>query len=114
MSRKEPKESYIDSEVEQELFELADSAEQFFDRLVVRGLSKTQKTETGQKKSITINLLSERLHVTESLDGDEENPSLPEQKAVFARMIAARKKFDKSGDLIKAVEARLSFDEAKG
>lgn len=50
--------AYFEPEVEEELFDLADSAEQFFDRLIIRGLSKTEKTPTGQKKSVEV--LSER------------------------------------------------------
>lgn len=111
MSRREPKDSYIEPEVEEELLGLADHAEQFFDRLVVRGLSKTQKTATDRKKSIKVNLLSERLHVERSLESDQVNPSLPDQDQVFGALASARTKLDKSGALEDAVEARLSLDD---
>jgi len=111
MSRKQPKDSYIEPEVEDELMELADSAEHFFDRLIVRGLSKTKKTKTGKKKSIRVNLLSERLHIERSLADDEANPTLPKQDAVFDAIVKARKKLEKSDELEDAVEARLSLDE---
>jgi hypothetical protein len=111
MSRKEPKDSYIESEVEEELLGLADHAEQFFDRLIVRGLSKTQKTATGRKKSVKINLLSERLHIERALENDAVNPSLPDQDQAFGALASARTKLDKSGTLEDAVEARLSLDD---
>jgi hypothetical protein len=111
MSRKEPKDSYLDPEVEEELLTLADDAEQFFDRLIVRGLSKTERTATGQKKSVTINLLSERLHIEQSLKNDPLNPNLPGQSQVFAALSSARKTVEENGDLENAVEARLSYDE---
>jgi hypothetical protein len=110
MSRKQPKDSYIDPAVEEELLELADSAEQYFDRLIVRGLSKSQRTKTGKKKSVSVNLLSERLHIAESLASDEENPSLPRQDVAFSRLAAARQKLNQTGELEDAAEARLSLE----
>jgi len=110
MSRKEPKDSYLEPEIENEVLELADSADQFFDRLIVRGNSKTEKTSTGKPKSVRINLLSERLHVAESLTADEENPSLPKRDAAFSRLAAARKSLDATGELEDAVEARLALE----
>jgi hypothetical protein len=110
MSRKQPRDAYIDDELADELFGIADSAEQFFDRITIRGLSKTEKTKTGKKKSVEINLLSERLHVERSLDSDSDNPSLPNQERVFAALAAARKGFDQDGQLQAATEARLALD----
>lgn len=111
MSRKQPKDSYLEQEVEDELMALADSAEQFFDRLIVRGLSKSEKTKTGKKKSVQVNLLSERLHIARSLANDANNPSLPRQDVAFAALSKARSKLDGSGELEAAVEARLSLDD---
>lgn len=110
MSRRQPNDAYLDDDVAQELYALADSAEQFFDRLVIRGASKSQKTKTGKKKSIEINLLSERLHVEQSLTRDPQNPSLPEREAAFDALEAACKKLKRSGELQAAVEARLALD----
>lgn len=112
MSRREPRDAYFEPEVEEELFALADTAEQFFDRLVIRGLSKTEKTPTGQKKSVEVNLLSERLHVATSLEDDPENVSLPARDLVFGEIDRARRQLDRGGRLAAAAEARLAFDEA--
>jgi hypothetical protein len=113
MSRREPRDAYFEPDVEEELFGLADSAEQFFDRLVIRGLSKTEKTPTGQKKSVEVNLLSERLHVVASLEDDPENVSLPVRDLVFDEIDRARRQLDRGGKLAAAAEARLALDEAE-
>jgi hypothetical protein len=60
MRRKQPHDAYIDDELADELFAIEDCAEQFFDHVTIRGLSKTEKTETAKKASAEINLLSER------------------------------------------------------
>jgi hypothetical protein len=113
MSRREPRDAYFEPEVEEELFELADSAEQFFDRLIIRGLSKTEKTPTGQKKSVEVNLLSERLHIATSLEHDPENPSLPIRDLTFSELNRARRQLDRDGKLAAAAEARLALDQTE-
>jgi hypothetical protein len=110
MSRKQPHDAYIEDELAQELFEIADSAEEFFDRITIRGLSKTEKTKTGKKASVDINLLSERLQLERAIDSDSENPSLPDLAKAFAALMAARQHFDQTGELQAAVEARLALD----
>lgn len=110
MSKKQPHDAYIDDELADELFKIADIAEQFFDRITIRGLSKTQKTKTGKKRSVEINLLSERLMIESSVDNDSRNPNMPDQEGVFAALSEARKKLEKGDRLGKAVEARLSLD----
>jgi hypothetical protein len=112
MSRKEPRDAYIDDELASELFEIADSAEQYFDRITIRGLSKTERTPKGQKKTVEINLLSERLQREATLDPEPENPSLPERTGVFSALGAARQALDATGELQDAAEARLSLDAA--
>ena len=110
MSRKEPEDAYIDDELAEELFSLADDAEQYFDRIKIRGLSKTERTATGKKKSIEVNLLSERLQVEDSLEEARGNPSMPAQEAVFAALDSARRELQRGGRLAAAAEARLALD----
>jgi hypothetical protein len=99
MSRKQPKDAYVDDEVAQELFEIADSAEDLFDRI-----------ETGKKKSVRVNLLSERLKVEAELNNDRNNPSLPVQGDAFDALDGARAELQRDGELQAAVEARLALD----
>jgi hypothetical protein len=110
MSRKDSHDAYLDDELAEEFFAIADSAEEFFDRITIRGLSKTEKTKTGKKKAVDINLLSERLQDEGMLESDSDNPSLPDQSTAFAGLAAARRAFDQDGKLQAAVEARLSLD----
>jgi hypothetical protein len=114
MSRKDPHDAYVDDELAKELFEIADEAEQFFDRIRIRGRSKTEKTAAGRQKTIEINLLSERLQIERELDSDSENPSLPDQANVFAALDIARTTLAGDGRLQAAVEARLAYDAARG
>lgn len=113
MSQKDAHDDYIDDAVAEEFFELADHAEEFFDRVKIRGLSKTLRTKTDKKQSITVNLLTERLAVTKGLDADIENPSMPERDGVFLALDTARNELEADGDkLVQAAEARLAFDAA--
>lgn len=110
VSKKQPRDEYIDDAVAEELFKIADSAEELFDRMQIRGLSKTEKTPTGKKKSIYVNLLSERLKVERELESDRENPSLPIQEQAFDALDAARRSLQRGGELESALEARLALD----
>jgi hypothetical protein len=113
MSQKDAHDDYIDDAVADELFELADNAEQFFDRIKIRGLSKTLRTKTGLKQSIVVNLLTERLHIEEALEADLENPSMPDKDEVFEALDAARRTLEADGDkLALAAEARMAIDAA--
>jgi hypothetical protein len=114
MSRKDPHDAYLDEEIAHEILEIADEAERFFDRITIRGRSKTEKTPAGRPKTIEINLLSERLQIERELDSDSTNPSLPDQQEVFAALDAARHSLASDGRLQAAVEARLAYDAARG
>jgi hypothetical protein len=112
MSRADAHDAYIDDDLAAEIFEIADVAEQFFDTLKIRGLSKTEKTKTGQKKSVIVNLLSERLHVERKLASATGNPGLPQQAKTFKALDEAREELEADDALEAAVEARLSLDES--
>lgn len=110
MSRKDPQDAYIDDELAAELFEVSDRAEQLFDRITIRGHSKTARTKTDKKKTVEVNLLSERLQVEKTLDSDTDNPSLPAQSQVLKALDSAKRSFAQSGELQDAAEARLGLD----
>lgn len=111
MSRKNAHDDYVDDQVAAELFDLADVAEQFFDRIKIRGLSKTEKTKTGQKASKEVNLLTERLQIEKTLDADADNPSMPDRNGAFQALDAARSELEVGDQLARAAEARIAFDE---
>jgi hypothetical protein len=111
MGRRGPRDAYLDSEIATTVHELADKAEQLFDSLKVRGKSKTIKTDAGRPKTVEINLLSHRVSVDEQLPRDDNNPSVPEQTALFKAITRARKQLQDNGTLERAVEARMLADQ---
>lgn len=111
MGRKSKRDAYLPSDVVDDVIGLADTAEQFFDALVVRGHSKTEKTAAGGPKLVTINLLSKRLHVPADLPRDSENRSTVEQRAALDALLEAREQLDAENKIADAVEARLLLDQ---
>lgn len=111
MSQKNAHDDYIDDELADGLFELADHAEEFFDQIKIRGLSKTLRTKTDKKQSIVVNLLTERLQVESSLEADLENPSMPDRDEVFAALDSARRQLEADGNKLElAAEARIALN----
>lgn len=113
MSRRSPRDAYLPPELADEVFELADKAEQFFDALKIRGRSKTVKTPAGKPKTVEVNLLSQRLHVPVEVPRDAENLSVPDRKQVFRALSRAHRELQASGKLAAAVEARILLDEQR-
>jgi len=111
MGRRGPRDAYLDPEIAEKVHDFADKAEQFFDSLVIRGTSKTTKTEAGRPKTVEINLLSHRLSVEEQLPRDSDNPSVPDETALFRAVTRARNQLNGRGALAKAVEARILLDQ---
>jgi hypothetical protein len=111
MGRRGPRDAYIDPEVAQLVYEVSDKAEQFFDSFKVSGKSKTVKTPKGQPKTVTINMLSQRLNVEAELPRDGQNPSIPEEVALFKAITKANRELRDSGALAAAEEARLVLEQ---
>jgi hypothetical protein len=95
-----------------EILQIADKAEQFFDSLVVSGKSKTETTPAGNPKTVTVNLLSQRLQVQVSVERDPEGGNVPDADAIYKALIDARQQLDKDRTLAKAVEGRLALQQA--
>jgi hypothetical protein len=111
MGRKGPQDAYLDPEVAELVYEISDQAEQLFDSFKITGKSKTEKTPKGRPKTITINMLSKRLNVELDLPRDTENPSVPQEAALFKAATNAKRELQDGGDLAAAVEARLALDQ---
>lgn len=111
MGRKSKRDAYLPPDVADEVVGLADKAEQFFDALVIRGKSKTQKTAAGNPQTVEVNLLSRRLHVTADLPRDSNNRSAVEQDAAFDALADARSQLDADHKIADAVEARILLDQ---
>jgi hypothetical protein len=110
MGRRGPRDAYVDPEIADLVYEISDKAEQLFDSFVVKGKSKTIKTPAGNPKTVSINMLSQRLSLDTELTRDARNPSTPDEKALFKAITRARKELQDSGALAAAVEARMLLD----
>lgn len=114
MSRRGRRDAYLPPEIADEVIGMADAAEQFFDALIIRGASKTQKTEKGHPKQVEVNLLSQRLRVDREVTRDPGGGNLPERIAVFGALRKARRELDAAGKLEAAQEARIVLEQQKG
>ncbi len=111
MGLKGPRDAYIDPEIADVVYEISDKAEQLFDSFKVKGKSKTAKTAKGAPKTVTVNMLSQRLCVEVELPRSAANPSVPEQRDLFKAITRGKRELDESGALAAAVEARLVLDQ---
>lgn len=113
VGRKSASDAYLDPEITDDVLDLAEKAEEFFDALVISGKSKAVLTARGKPKTVRINLLSQRLHVERDLPRIAGGGNLPEAAACFSAMDAARAQLDKTGALESAVDARLQLDASE-
>jgi hypothetical protein len=111
MGRKSKRDAYLPPDLADEVVRLADNAEQFFDSLTIRGKSKTRTTAAGNPQTVTLNLLSCRLHVTTELPRDTAIRSAVAADAAFQALVDARRSLDADGKIEHAVEARFLIDE---
>lgn len=111
MGRKSKRDAYLPPDLADEVIGMADKAEQYFDSLVVRGRSKTEKTVAGNPKTVEVNLLSRRLHIVADLPRDAKNRSAVDQGATFRALISARKQLEQDDKIADAVEARILLDQ---
>lgn len=112
MGRRGRRDAYLAPDVVDDVIAITDSAEQFFDSLILRGPSKTQKTPKGRPRTIEVNLLSQRLRVEESIKREADGGNLPDRAAIFAAMEKARGQFDQAGKIQAAQEARIVLDQS--
>lgn len=110
MGRKSPHNAYFDNELTEHILKVADKAEQFFDSLYVSGSSRIEKTKTGKPKTVTLNLLSQRLHIGRDLPGNPAGGDVRQTRAAYQALISARRRLDESGALQEAAELRLTLD----
>lgn len=114
MSRRSPRDAYLDDSVSDPVLKAVEHAEQFFDTLQISGKSKTQTTPAGNPKTVVLNLLKHRIQTSREIARIEGGGNLPDPDAVYEALIAARKETDQNGRLSKAVEARAVVDVLDG
>lgn len=111
MGRKSKRDAYLPPDLADEVVQLTDRAEQLFDSLVISGKSKTRKTSAGNPQTVSVNLLSQRLHVVADLPRDPDNRSAVEESAAFDALVNARAELDADDKITDAEEARVLLDQ---
>jgi hypothetical protein len=102
MGRRGPRDRYLDDTMEEAVFELAENADNYVDRLVVFGKNpQTNKTER-------INLLSERLQHKVEIPARADAPGVPLAELVYQELEAAYRTFRGQGVFEKAVQAQVN------
>lgn len=100
MGRRGPRDRFLDGGTEAAVFEIAESAHDQVDRLVVAGKNRaTGKTEH-------VNLLNERLHVKVDIMARPDVPALPDEDQVFQELNGAYRAFRTQGLFERAVQAQ--------
>jgi hypothetical protein len=110
MSRKSPRDAYIDEDLSETVLKAVEQAEELFDTLVIAGTSKSQKTPSGNPKTVRVNLLNHRIQTTRDILRADAGGNLPNPEVVYETLIEARATIDKDGRLAKAVEGRTVLE----
>jgi hypothetical protein len=87
MGRYGSRDRYLDSPIEEAIFEVAEHAYDQVDTLIVRGRNRV----TG--KTDVVNFLGERLHVEVDIPARTDVPALPEESVVFRELDIAYRDF---------------------
>lgn len=110
MSRRSPRDAYLPQEVSDDVIAMSDVADQFFDRMVISGPSKTRRKPNGRPEQVRINLLNQRLRREREIKRSDEG-NLPDPEAAFKALRDLRKELDADGKLQAAQEARVFLDQ---
>lgn len=100
MGRYGPRDRYLDGETEEQVFALAEQADDFVSNMIIRGRNKS----SGRVE--TINLLHERLQLETQFSQSSSVPSMPDPGAVFLALDQVYKDFRRDGKLASAVQGQ--------
>ncbi|WP_328754587.1 hypothetical protein OHA28_19315 [Streptomyces sp. NBC_00269] len=100
MGRYGPRDRYLDGETEEQVFALAEQADDFVTNMIIRG----RNSATGRVE--TINLLQERLQVEQRFSRSSTVPSMPNPDDVFQALDQAYKDFEQNGKIASAVQGQ--------
>jgi hypothetical protein len=95
------KDRYLDEATEETVFRIAEQANDFVDRLIVRGVNP----DTGRVEPIS--LLSQRIEKAVELRGSTETPEIPDSVVAFRAIDQAFREMEGSGAIRDAVQAQL-------
>lgn len=95
-----PRDRYLDDATQEAIFEVAETAYEQLDTLIVRGRSRI----TG--KSDEVNFLNERLHIKADIPARSDVPALPDESCVFKELDLAYHAFRAQGLFERAIQAQ--------
>jgi len=102
MGRRGPRDRFIDGATEEAVFQIAEDAHDYVDRLVVAGRNRrTGKTER-------INLLNERLQEKVDVAPRRDVPALPDEQLVFDLLAKSYITFQADGQFERAIRAQAT------
>ncbi|MEU2984934.1 hypothetical protein ABZ647_11090 [Micromonospora aurantiaca] len=102
MGKYTKRDQYFTPEADEAVFQIAESAHELVDRLIIRGRSRrTNRMET-------LNMMTERLQETVSLPSSKEASAFPDPDATFKAHDAAYQAFKDRGVLDRATQALLT------
>ncbi|MEU8048356.1 hypothetical protein [Micromonospora haikouensis] len=96
------RDQYLAQEADEAVFQIAESAHELVDRLIIRGRSR----RTNQME--TLNLMTERLQEVVYLPSSKAAPAFPDPDATYAAHDAAYQSFSDRRVLERATQALLS------
>ncbi|MFB6948661.1 hypothetical protein ACFCXP_03400 [Streptomyces niveus] len=100
MGRYGPRDRYLDGETEEQVFALAEQADDFVTNMIIRGRNPaTDRVET-------VNLLHERLQIEANFRQSGTVSSMPDPSEVFLALDNAYKEFQRDGRIASAVQGQ--------
>ncbi|GAB7074412.1 hypothetical protein [Streptomyces sp. JCM 18897] len=100
MGRYGPRDRYLDGETEEQIFALAEQADDFVSNMVIRG----RNSATGRVE--TVNLLQERLQTETEFARSSTVPSMPNPDEVFRALDQIYQTFQRDGKIASAVQGQ--------
>ncbi|MET8557644.1 hypothetical protein ABZV64_22195 [Streptomyces sp. NPDC004959] len=100
MGRYGPRNRYLDGETEEQIFSLAEQADDFVSNMIIRG----RNSSTGRVE--TVNLLQERLQTEANFSRSSDVPSLPNAAEVFRALEQSYQVFQRDGKIASAVQGQ--------
>lgn len=95
---------FLDHDTEETVFRIAEQANDFVDRLIVRGIDPaTNKVET-------VSLLNERLQKEVDIPTSPDTPEIPDALEAFKEIDRAFRNFEVEGSLRSAIQAQLMHE----
>jgi len=100
MGRFGPRNRYIDNDIEDAVFQVAENAQEMVDRMIISGFDP----QVG--RVVQVNLLNERVGHEVSVEPNPEAVTLPDEQLIFDQIADARRTMEDEGVLESALQAQ--------